>query len=177
MNFNLQYSARPLICEPALGEECELHRIDTECNRPPWSVELFKSEILSPLARLFCLKVEGRMVAFLDAHIVKDQAHIVCFGVEPKMRRNGFGKTLLAHLLACCAELEVKVVTLEVRRSNLAALALYQTFGFSQAGIRTRYYSDDGEDAVVMLRSLSPQNFIRAPSGYDLQKTYPTDSL
>jgi ribosomal-protein-alanine N-acetyltransferase len=66
------------------------------------------------------------------------------------MRRRGQGSALLLDLLQQARERSATLVTLEVRRSNDAARALYRKFGFVEQGIRQRYYSDNGEDAVVM---------------------------
>jgi ribosomal-protein-alanine N-acetyltransferase len=74
----------------------------------------------------------------------------------PQTRRAGHASALLNDLLQHARERSAALVTLEVRRSNQAARALYQKFGFVPQGIRQRYYSDNGEDAVVMHLALSP---------------------
>jgi ribosomal-protein-alanine N-acetyltransferase len=69
---------------------------------------------------------------------------------KPSARRQGHGRALLQDMIQTGQARSVRWVTLEVRRSNLAARALYASFGFVEQGIRQRYYSDNGEDAVVM---------------------------
>jgi ribosomal-protein-alanine N-acetyltransferase len=73
--------------------------------------------------------------------------------VHPEWRRQGIGRRLLLRLLELALELGASRMTLEVRVSNEAAQALYRGFGFSVAGRRPRYYTDDGEDAYVMTTS------------------------
>jgi ribosomal-protein-alanine N-acetyltransferase len=79
-----------------------------------------------------------------------DEAHITTFGVHPDWRRLGVGRRLLLRLVELALELGAVRMTLEVRVGNEAAKALYRSFGFSVAGRRPRYYTDDGEDAYVM---------------------------
>jgi ribosomal-protein-alanine N-acetyltransferase len=72
--------------------------------------------------------------------------------VDPDHRRRGLGRALLEHLLAEVGE--DAAMTLEVRRTNASAMRLYERLGFRAAGIRRRYYQDNGEDALVMWRNL-----------------------
>jgi ribosomal-protein-alanine N-acetyltransferase len=70
--------------------------------------------------------------------------------VDPKWRRKGIGAQMVRALLQMARPLGARQATLEVRLSNLAARRLYEKFGFRPVGIRPRYYSDDGEDALIM---------------------------
>ena len=79
-----------------------------------------------------------------------DEAHVTTFAVLPAYRRRGLGGRLLWTLMELAVELGATVVTLEVRLSNAAARRLYQRFGFRPVGVRPRYYSDNGEDALIM---------------------------
>jgi ribosomal-protein-alanine N-acetyltransferase len=72
--------------------------------------------------------------------------------VDPDRRRHGIASTLLARLFERVDDPEAQY-TLEVRRSNDGAIALYERFRFRSAGLRRRYYADTGEDAVVMWRT------------------------
>jgi ribosomal-protein-alanine N-acetyltransferase len=70
--------------------------------------------------------------------------------VHPEWRRQGIGASLMVRLLELAEELGARRLTLEVRAGNLPAQALYRRFGFEVAGRRPRYYTDDGEDALIM---------------------------
>jgi ribosomal-protein-alanine N-acetyltransferase len=91
-----------------------------------------------------------RIVGFLGLWYMVDEAHIVTVAVRPEMRRRGAGELLVAEALELARDRGAELVTLECRVSNTAAQALYEKYGFARAGIRRRYYTDDGEDAVVM---------------------------
>jgi ribosomal-protein-alanine N-acetyltransferase len=79
-----------------------------------------------------------------------DEAHITTFAVLPAWRRQGIGARLMLAMMDLATELRARVATLEVRLSNDAARGLYARFGFRPVGIRPRYYSDNGEDALIM---------------------------
>jgi ribosomal-protein-alanine N-acetyltransferase len=123
----------------------------------PWSRESFLFEIeANPYARNFVLRHGGRVVAFACIWIVDDELKINNIAVLPAERRKGFGEAMLRHVLAhgrssMCAE-----ATLEVRPSNLAALALYESHGFAPVGRRKGYYRDTHEDAILMVADLGP---------------------
>lgn len=90
---------------------------------------------------------------------IVDEAHITLVGVEPSLQRHGLGQLLLYALLNSGHQRQLERATLEVRVSNQAALALYQKFGFREAGRRRAYYPDTGEDALILWRGglQSPQ--------------------
>jgi [ribosomal protein S18]-alanine N-acetyltransferase len=79
-----------------------------------------------------------------------DEAHITTFAVHPGFRRRGIGERLLLALFDLSLARMAREATLEVRLSNIAARRLYEKYGFRPVGIRPRYYSDDGEDALIM---------------------------
>jgi ribosomal-protein-alanine N-acetyltransferase len=90
------------------------------------------------------------VVAYAGIWLMVDEAHITTFAVLPAYRRRGIGGLLLAELMAMSADLGAAVCTLEVRLSNAAARRLYAEFGFKPVGVRPRYYTDNGEDALIM---------------------------
>jgi len=79
-----------------------------------------------------------------------DEAHISTLAVDPKRRRQGIGERLLVHMLRETRRLGAGVVTLEVRESNQAAIALYEKHGFRVRRRKVGYYRDNDEDALVM---------------------------
>ena len=84
---------------------------------------------------------------------ILEEAHIIILAIHPEFQGRGFGQALLWALLKSACDRQLERATLEVRESNLAAVALYKKFGFKEAGRRKRYYEDTGEDALVMWRS------------------------
>lgn len=79
-----------------------------------------------------------------------DEAHIVTIAVRNSRKNLGLGEWLLINIIGLAEQLRAKYVTLEVRVSNKTAQALYEKYGFTRAGVRRKYYSDNGEDAVIM---------------------------
>ncbi|MDE3089023.1 MAG: ribosomal protein S18-alanine N-acetyltransferase [Chloroflexota bacterium] len=82
--------------------------------------------------------------------LMVDEAHVSTIAAHRDWRRRGIGELLLVAMIDSAAEVGARSVTLEVRVSNLAAQALYRKYGFQVAGKRTNYYSDNGEDALIM---------------------------
>ena len=90
------------------------------------------------------------VLGFVLAWRAADELHLTDLGVLPAERRRGIARRLLGVLLVEARAGATRVVLLEVRASNLAALALYGSLGFVELDRRARYYADSGEDAVVM---------------------------
>lgn len=81
---------------------------------------------------------------------IVDEAHISTIAVAPKCRGRGIGELLLVTMIDASQDADAKLVTLEVRKSNETAIALYRKYRFEIVGERKRYYSDNGEDAWIM---------------------------
>ncbi|HLF76270.1 MAG TPA: ribosomal protein S18-alanine N-acetyltransferase [Dehalococcoidia bacterium] len=90
------------------------------------------------------------VVGYVGVWLMVDEAHIVAIAVREAYRRQGLGELLLAEAIELAIENLQESVTLEVRRSNLGAQALYEKYRFLRVGVRKRYYSDNHEDAVIM---------------------------
>ncbi len=90
------------------------------------------------------------IVGYLGLWYMVDEAHIVAIATHPAYRRRGIGERLLARALELARERDIKTVTLEVRVSNEPAQRLYEKYGFRRVGLRPRYYTDNGEDALIM---------------------------
>ena len=120
----------------------------------PFSIH---EEIARPWTRLWVLYVEtGIPVSFLIGWHVADELHILNIATHPSARRRGHASELLIEVLAYAVEHHLRILLLEVRRSNEPAIALYKRLGFSIFGVRRAYYSDNDEDAIEMAMSLDP---------------------
>jgi ribosomal-protein-alanine N-acetyltransferase len=120
----------------------------------PWKPEVFLGELQNPYARLVVAEQAGRVVGYFCRWLVADEAHILDIAVHPDHRSRGIGKILLKEILAEARGGGACSASLEVRVSNLPALALYHSLGFSPVATRRRYY-ENGEDALLMVCSLS----------------------
>lgn len=90
------------------------------------------------------------LVGMAGIWMMVDEAHIVTIAVRRSHRHQGLGEWLLISIIELSRKLRAKYVTLEVRESNRTAQALYEKYGFTKAGTRRKYYSDNGEDALIM---------------------------
>ncbi|MDP9250703.1 MAG: ribosomal protein S18-alanine N-acetyltransferase [Chloroflexota bacterium] len=142
----------PLEIEPMrLADIPAVLQIERLSFSAPWPAYAFEQELTANrLARYIVARSGGLPVGFAGIWLTVDEAHITTFGVHPDWRRRGVARRMLLRLVELAIELDAQRLTLEVRVSNAAAQALYRSFGFRVAGRRARYYSDDGEDALVM---------------------------
>jgi ribosomal-protein-alanine N-acetyltransferase len=118
----------------------------------PWSLAMFVLELSKPSGICLAATLRGRVVAYLVCSRYDTVWHLMNICIDPDQRRHGIATALLQRLLERIADPNAQL-TLEVRRSNDPAIALYERFGFRPAGLRRRYYQDSGEDAVIMWRT------------------------
>jgi ribosomal-protein-alanine N-acetyltransferase len=117
----------------------------------PWSRDAFVQEITNnKFAIYISAKLDGRVIGYAGMWKVCDEGHVTNVAVHPEFRRSGVGCSLVEYLITLASKENIERMTLEVRRSNIAAQELYSMFGFKVAGCRKGYYSDNGEDAIIM---------------------------
>ena len=121
----------------------------------PWSLAMFVLELSKPSGVSLAALKDGRVVGYLVCSRYDTAWHVMNVAVDPDERRQGIGRTLLERLITEVGEAGPlgHRFTLEVRQSNGPAIRLYEQFGFRSAGVRRRYYQDNGEDAVIMWRT------------------------
>jgi len=118
-----------------------------------------RAELTREIALPWLLRDDtGLVVGFLLAWSVADELHLLELASHPEQRRKGFGRALLAALIEHAQHSRKRLLLLEVRRSNQAAISLYERVGFQKAGVRRGYYSDTGEDAVEMRITFDPSS-------------------
>ncbi len=118
----------------------------------PWSKMLIEQDMDNPNCFYAVGIEENKVVGYAGITVIAGEANITNIATHPDNRRKGIGKILLSCLIDICIENNFLLITLEVRRSNIAAIALYKSLGFEIEGERKRYYSDNGEDALIMTR-------------------------
>lgn len=131
----------------------EVMAVEQLAYSPGWPATAFERELTqNGMARYIVLRDAGtgRIDGFAGLWLMVDEAHVVTVAVLPESRRKGFGRILVAGLMAVAIEHGMTMATLEVRVSNEAARGLYRSFGFYEVGTRKRYYADNREDAVIM---------------------------
>jgi ribosomal-protein-alanine N-acetyltransferase len=118
----------------------------------PWSRRSFAATLGRPGVRGFALDDEaGRLIGYGVGSLAADEGEILNIAVEPSARGRGAGRQLLRAMLDWLAGAGAGRVFLEVRRSNAAAIALYEGSGFRSTGVRRGYYAKPREDAVTMV--------------------------
>lgn len=127
--------------------------IERECIAEPWSVESFRAEYNAAGAVFLAAERGGVICGFLTASSVLDEVNINNVAVREECRRSGIGERLL-----CALEEQVSgfaaVINLEVRESNLPAIALYKKQGYAQNGLRKNFYRQPVENAVLMSKEV-----------------------
>ncbi len=114
----------------------------------PWSLAMFVLELSKPSGICLAATVEDELVGYLVCSRYDQVWHLMNVAVAPERRRGGVAKGLIAKLIE---EGGGKLpFTLEVRVSNRPAITMYERLGFRSAGVRPRYYQDNGEDALIM---------------------------
>jgi [ribosomal protein S18]-alanine N-acetyltransferase len=149
-----------MVAQPALAVRIEpmtladldrVHAIERASFFPTWPDDAYRSELTSnKLATYVVARLEDVVIGFAGIWLMVDEAHVTTFAVDPAWRRRGVGERLLLALLDISVARRAREATLEVRLSNVAARRLYEKYGFRPVGIRPRYYSDNGEDALIM---------------------------
>jgi [ribosomal protein S18]-alanine N-acetyltransferase len=120
----------------------------------PWRYEHFLHELSSPHSFPLVALAEGSVGGYVCLMSLFEEAQILDIVVAPHLRGRGIARVLLEHAVVIAREKQAEIMTLEVRISNGAAIALYERFGFSRTGIRPKYY-EGVEDALLMEKSLT----------------------
>jgi ribosomal-protein-alanine N-acetyltransferase len=150
-----------MVIEPAtLADLDAIDEIERHSFARPWPREAFAAELTRELARLDVAR-GPQVIGFCNSWVVPDphgggEVHILAIATHPDHRRAGVGAALLGHALAQGRARGCRLATLEVRRGNAPAIALYERAGFRTVHVRARYYQDNGEDALVMVSEWSP---------------------
>jgi ribosomal-protein-alanine N-acetyltransferase len=152
------FSIRPL----SYADLPQVIAVERRTFTTPWSLAMFVLE-LSKSSGL-CLAAGdagGELVGYLICSRFDTVWHLMNIAVDPSHRKRGIGSALLAQMVERAGPDEQ--YTLEVRPSNAQAITLYERLGFRAAGRRPRYYRDNGEDALIMWRTVETISSSTAP--------------
>jgi [ribosomal protein S18]-alanine N-acetyltransferase len=118
----------------------------------PWSAELFRYEVENSQKTIYLVAEEdGNLTGYMGAQLYGKEVHVTNMAVQPESRRSGLATALLLECIRLALEREARWLTLEVRRGNDEAQSFYRGFGFEEMGLRHGYYTDSGEDAIIMV--------------------------
>lgn len=130
----------------------------------PWSPGLFLHELKVPFSKtILAHRSNGscELQGYICRWMVGDEVHILNLAVRPDRRHGGVGRALVELIVQEAEERGASLITLEVRRENVAAIGLYRSFGFTETGVRRNYYGR-GEDAIIMSRPCGATSEARA---------------
>ena len=126
--------------------------IERQAFPAPWSLAMFVLELSKTGGVCLAADDGDELVGYLICSRYDTVWHVMNVSVHPARRRRGIATAMIGSLLERIGDPHAQL-TLEVRRSNAGAIALYERLGFRAAGVRRRYYQDNGEDAIVMWRT------------------------
>lgn len=142
----------------ALSDLPAVMAIEHQAFSNPWSTEMVRKELTQDWSTVLVVEESSpagwQIRSFAIFWLVADEVHILNVATDGAVRRRGFGRMVMDAVLATGKTQKCRMATLEVRRSNAAALALYTSLGFRAVGMRPSYYQDNREDAVIMILDL-----------------------
>jgi ribosomal-protein-alanine N-acetyltransferase len=127
-----------------------VHEIECASFRSPWSKTALFGELRNDVAHYLVLESDGVICGYAGMWVLFEEAHMTNVAILADYRKNGRGRRLMLAMMEHAVRHGAEKMTLEVRESNLVAQHLYQTLDFEQNGRRPRYYSDTGEDALLL---------------------------
>ena len=125
--------------------------IENACFSDPWTYGMFSSELSQDITEYRVAVVDEKIVGYMGMYQTLDEGNITNVAVLPEYRRQGIANSLIAEFIKLAQERALAFLTLEVRKSNLGAIKLYEQNGFVSVGIRPKYYNNK-EDAILMTR-------------------------
>lgn len=132
---------------PSADDRAAILALESASFSNPWTPETFDRMLETHVSRVYVARDQSRIVAFCAGWLFEDELHINTIAVDAARRRQGIARLLLQGVLRHTG---ARRATLEVRRSNVAALGLYQGLGFEVTAVRPRYYDKPEEDGLVL---------------------------
>jgi ribosomal-protein-alanine N-acetyltransferase len=143
-----------------LRDLSKIEEIERRSYPTPWSRSMFAGELAKPSSICLGAFVDDRLIGYLIVSRYVDAWHVMNVAVAPDHRRRGIASTLLGTLFDQTSDDGRRGYTLEVRVSNVGAIALYERLGFESRGVRRGYYTDNREDALIMWRNPAVRNSV-----------------
>ena len=147
----MEESRKLIIRKAAESDVPAVEEVEKACFSVPWSYESLYHDILeNKLAFYIVAEIDSKVCGYVGVWKIFDEGHITNVAIAPEYRRMHIASAMLSVLFDVTGAQGIDSYTLEVRAGNQAAIALYEGFGFREAGLRKGYYEDNGEDAIIM---------------------------
>lgn len=147
---------------PATTEDLpKVFEIEKKVHVVPWSVENLRAELLKPYSQFLLFtddETDSEIAGYIVFWMMFDETQILNVAVDLPYRGLGYAKKMIRKAMAMTQNKGIRKIVLDVRRSNLPAVQLYQAMGFHVTHIRKNYYAD-GEDAFLMAMNLEQDSF------------------
>ena len=128
----------------------QIAALEKQCFSDPWSENSVASELENPLSLWLIAEEDGAVCGYVGSQTVLDETDMMNIAVRPDCRRKGIAAALIAELVSRLKARGSRILRLEVRESNLPAIALYKAMGFTQLGLRKNYYRNPKENALIL---------------------------
>lgn len=131
------------------NEISAISEIEHECFSHPWSEQSIRDSFKNHDAHFFVARENEKIIGYISSEIILDEGYIMNIAVKPEFQGRGVGKALVRYMVDNYKNV-LKFITLEVRKSNIAAISLYKKLGFEHVGTRKGYYRNPTEDALLL---------------------------
>lgn len=128
----------------------QIAALEKQCFADPWSEGSIASELDNPLSLWLVAEQDGAVCGYVGSQTVLDETDMMNIAVRPDCRRQGIAAALIDELIVRLKERGSHILRLEVRVSNAPAIALYDSLGFTQLGLRKNYYRNPKENALIL---------------------------
>ena len=128
----------------------QIASLEKQCFGDPWSEDSIASELDNPLSLWLVAEQDGAVCGYVGSQTVLDETDMMNIAVRPDCRRQGIAAALIEELVSRLKERGSHILRLEVRESNAPAIALYNSMGFTQLGLRKNYYRNPKENALIL---------------------------
>lgn len=135
----------------------DIYLIEKICFSNPWTEEGIRSELKNKNARFTVALKDEKVIGYVGMYNVCSCGYITNIAVLPEYRRNGVAKRLLKEIIFLGTNEDMEFISLEVRKSNAAAIGLYKDLGFKNVGVRKNFYTKPIEDAIIMTKFLGSE--------------------
>ena len=132
------------------GHVAQVAELEKVCFSDPWSENSVRSELSNPLSVWLVAEENGVVRGYVGSQTVLDETDMMNIAVHPDFRRKGIAAALISELVGQLKERGSHILRLEVRESNAPAIALHESLGFAQLGLRKNYYRNPKENALIL---------------------------